>query len=113
MMKKTEEKRQKKDDDTKLFAFLAVFLSIIGFIIALLAKKENRYVMFYAKQSLVLFLSYIIVYATQIIPLIGKIIFTAGFVIMIILWIIALINSFSGEEKETPLIGQYANKINL
>ena len=113
MMKKTEEKRQKKDDDTKLFAFLAVFLSIIGFIIALLAKKENRYVMFYAKQSLVLFLSYIIVYATQIIPLIGKIIFTAGFVIMIILWIIALINSFSGEEKETPLIGQYARKINL
>jgi len=112
-MKKTEEKRQKKDDDTKLFAFLAVFLSIIGFIIALLAKKENRYVMFYAKQSLVLFLSYIIVYATQIIPLIGKIIFTAGFVIMIILWIIALINSFSGEEKETPLIGQYARKINL
>jgi hypothetical protein len=33
----------KKDiEDGKVFAFLGVFLTIIGFLIVLLAKKENK-----------------------------------------------------------------------
>ena len=59
-MPKKVAKVEKKEDDGKLFAFLAVLLSILGFIIALLAKKDNKYVMFYAKQSLVLFIAFII-----------------------------------------------------
>ncbi|MCX5704306.1 MAG: hypothetical protein NT066_07465, partial [Candidatus Omnitrophica bacterium] len=50
----------RKDDDSKLFAWLATFFLIIGFIIALVTKKDNKYVMFYAKQSLVIFIAWII-----------------------------------------------------
>ena len=34
-----------------------MFLSIIGFLIALITKKDDKYVMFYAKESLVLFIA--------------------------------------------------------
>ncbi|MEK6906372.1 MAG: hypothetical protein AABW81_01995 [Nanoarchaeota archaeon] len=103
----------KKEDDSKLFAFLAVFLSIIGFVIAIVAKKDNKYVMFYAKQSLVLFIGIVIVSITKIIPIIGDVIYVVGTIIVIILWITQILNSLSGKEKETLFIGSYVNNINL
>lgn len=67
-----------KGDDKILFAFLATFLSIIGFIIALIAKKDDKYVMFYAKQSLIVFIFAIAVSIIQallaFIPILGWII---------------------------------------
>ena len=112
-MQKKVAKVEKKEDDGKLFAFLAVLLSILGFIIALLAKKDNKYVMFYAKQSLVLFIAFIIAGAVMIVPIVGWIVGFVVYIITIILWIIALIYSLSGEMKETPIIGKYAEKISL
>lgn len=109
-------KRERKDE--KLFAFLAVFLSIIGFLIALIAKRDDKYVMFYAKESLVLFI------VAVILNIAGKVIsfITLGILssisyfiglILIILWIVQIVYSISGQEKSTPFIGQYAKKINL
>jgi len=42
----------KKGDDSKLFAFLAVFLAVIGFIIALAVKKNDKYVMIMRSRGL-------------------------------------------------------------
>ena len=64
----------KKEDDAKLFAFLATFLSIVGFVIALLVKKDNKYVMFYAKQSLIIFIVFMVAMVVGWIPFIGNII---------------------------------------
>ena len=50
----------KSDGNSKIFAFLAIFLGIIGFLIVLIAKKDDAYAMFYAKQSLILFIFSII-----------------------------------------------------
>lgn len=124
--KKTVGKKQatvsKKSDnnDSKTFAFLAVFLSIIGFVIALLAKREDKYVMFYAKESLALFLvslglniiGWILSIVTLglfifVMPLAGLVIFLLWIVILV-LWIIQIVNSFSGEEKSTPIVGGIA-----
>ena len=107
----------KKSDDSKLFAFLATFFSIIGFIIALLVKKEDDYVMFYAKQSLVLFIFAVLVGIVQMaiswIPIFGWIIGFGLQVIVLVLWVLTWIYALSGEKKETPFIGQYAKKIKL
>ena len=54
ILKKKSEPQNR--DDEILFAFLAAFLSIIGFLIALIVKKDNKYIMFYAKQSLIIFI---------------------------------------------------------
>jgi len=116
MAKKTRKQEVKKEDDSKLFAFLAVLLSVVGFIIALLAKRDNKYVMFYAKQSLILFIAGIVVKVLTVllaITIIGIIAIPIVWVIYAILWLIALVYSISGEEKETPWIGKYARSIKL
>ncbi len=112
MAKKTKSLKE----DSKLFAFLAILLSVAGFIIALLAKRNDKYVMFYAKQSLILFIAGIITKILSVLlvlTIIGIIAVPVLWAIYIILWIIALINSLSGKQKPTPLIGQYARKIDL
>jgi uncharacterized membrane protein len=104
---------QKKDDDSKLFAFLATFLSVVGFIIALATKKDNKYVMFYAKQSLVIFIIYVIAAVVVIVPIIGWLLSPIIYVLGVILWIISWIYSLSGKTKKVPVVGKYAESINL
>ena len=103
----------KEVEDGKVFAFLGVFLGIIGFIIVLLAKKENKYAMFYAKQGLVLTIAWVILAIIAIIPILGWIVYMVGSIIMLVLWIIGWVYALSGDEKHIPLIGQYADKINI
>ena len=111
-----EENLKKEQEDKNLFAFLATFLSIIGFIIALIAKKDNKYVIFYAKQSLILFVTGIVVKVLTVLlvlTIIGILAVPVLWVMYFIIWVIALINSLSGQEKETPIVGHYARSIDL
>ena len=107
----------KMQDDSKLFAFLAVLLSIIGFIIAYAAKRDNKYVMFYAKQSLVLFFGWVILWVISMvlymIPFIGMLVYWICYVGLIILWIVGLVYSLSGEMKNIPLVGDIARKLSF
>ena len=57
--------KTKKINDKKLHAFLASFFTIIGFIIALILWKDDKYVMFYAKQGLILFIGYVLIVVTK------------------------------------------------
>ncbi len=108
-----KKKKVKLKQDSKLFAFLAVFLSIVGFIIVLIAKKDDKYALYYAKQSLVLFISWIVAGVVVIVPLIGWVATPILYLLVFILWIIALVYSLSGELKRTPIIGEFAEKIDL
>jgi uncharacterized membrane protein len=89
---------------------LGVFLTILGYLINVATKKNDRYAMFYAKQGLILFIAWAIVgIVGAVVPVIGwLIIMPFGNVLMFILWIIAILNSLSGKTKETPIIGKYA-----
>jgi len=117
MAKKTVNKTRvvKDDSDSKLFAFLGIFLTVIGYIIVMLARKEDKYAMYYAKQGLVLFIAWIIAsvaaWIVGWIPFVGWVVSTALWIIILLLWIIGIIYSLSGEEKEIPLIGVFAKKI--
>ena len=99
-----------KDGDKIIFAWLAVFFTILGFLIAILLKKENRYVMFYAKQGLILFIGQVIIWLLS--GILGKLIILF-WIFWIILWAMAWINSLSGEQRKTWLIGELAEKINM
>jgi uncharacterized membrane protein len=126
-------KKQKieKEDDSRVYAFLATFLSIIGFAIALITRKDNKYVMFYAKQSLVVFI------ASVVLSIFGNILvaifltpfslISGGLAILSLiwiinsavklaifgLWIVSWIYALSGEMKEVPIIGKFAHKLNF
>lgn len=103
----------KKQDDSKLFAFLGILLTVIGFIIAYATKKEDKYVMFYAKQGLVLFIASVIIWVVAMIPIVGGIISWIAWIGWIILWVIGMIYSLSGQMKDIPIIGEFAAKFNF
>ncbi|MEK6817360.1 MAG: hypothetical protein AABX80_01030, partial [Nanoarchaeota archaeon] len=97
-------------DDKIIFAWLATFFTIIGFLIAILLKKDDKYVMFYAKQGLILFIGQIIIWLLS--GIFGWIKYPL-WIFLAILWAMAWINALSGEQKNTWLIGDLAEKIKL
>ena len=116
-MVKKHKSSSKDVEEGKIFAFLATFLSIIGFIIVLLTKKDNKYAMFYAKQGLVLFIAAVVIgiasWILVFIPILGWIAMIVLQIILTVLWFISWIYALSGEEKEIPIVGKYAEKINI
>ena len=104
----------KEVEEGKTYAFLGVFLTVIGFVIVLLTKKDNEYAMFYAKQGLVLFIVYVVVAIINWLPLP----FLNWFVwilwiLLFILWVMGIVYAFSGEEKDIPVIGPLARKFKI
>lgn len=102
-----------KKDDSKLLAFFATFLSIVGFALVIISKKNDKYVTFYAKQSLVIFIIYIIGFAVSMLPLMGKIISPFIYIATIVFWVFSWVYALSGETKKVPFVGDYAQKIKL
>jgi len=86
-------------------AFLAVFLGLIGVVIALVTSKDDKYVMYYAKQSLALSIAWFVLAIT----IIGWLALPVVFVLMII----AVVNSLSGKEKKLPLLQWLADKFDF
>jgi uncharacterized membrane protein len=80
-------------------------------------KKDDKYVMYYAKQSLVVFISAIVLmivgWIFLFIPIIGWVIYWLIELGIFVLWVISWIYALSGEMKPTPVIGNFADKINL
>lgn len=107
----------KSKEDSKLYAFLATFLSIIGFIIALVTKKEDKYVMYYAKQSLVIFILAVIAGIINsilvFIPILGWFVMMLINLLVTIVWVVSWIFALSGEEKPIPIISGFAEKFNF
>ena len=107
---------KKNEDDSKLFAFLVTFLSIIGFVIVLLARRDDKYVMFYAKQSLIVFIVAVlarVVEAIIFIPYINRIVGSVLGLLVFILWIFSWVYALSGKKKEVPIVGQFGRKFDF
>lgn len=113
IMAKKIAKTVTKGDDSKLFAFLGVFLTIIGFIVVYATKKDDQYAMHYAKQGLVLGIAWIIAVIIGMVPFIGWILAPIILIIMLVLWVLGMIYSLSGEMKTIPIVGKYAERFNL
>lgn len=104
-------------DEKILYAWLATFLSIVGFVIAIIAKRDDEYVMYYAKHSLVIFImgavAGAISYLLGWIMIIGWIIKFALFIIIFIIWLLSWLYALEAEEKAIPIVTSWANKFNL
>lgn len=75
------------------------------FLIPLLAKKESKFAQFNAKQGLLMFILEFFIW----IPIIGWLLGIALFIV----WIIAVINVLQGKYWKIPVIGDYAEKLNI
>lgn len=104
-----------KNKDAKENKVLAAIAYIwILFLVPMFLKKDSPFVQFHAKQGLVLFVFELIVMFLSWIPIIGWFILAPlGGIISFVLFLIGLINALSGKKEPLPLIGEYAEKINI
>lgn len=102
-------------EEGKTFAILSYALGIIGipFFLVPLIMRNNEFSLFHAKQNLGLWLLGIaggIVSAILSFICIGIILAPILGIFVLVLLIMGLMNSISGEMKELPLIGPYASE---
>ncbi|MBT4165963.1 hypothetical protein HOE04_02915 [archaeon] len=107
---KGKKKIKLNNDDRNLFAFLASFFTIVGFIIALILWKEDKYVMYYAKHGLVLFIGQVVLavltpFLFFLIPIL--------WVFWIVLWVLVWISALSGKRQKVFIVSDLAKKIKL
>ena len=90
-------------------------LSYIGILvlIPLLAKKDSPYAQFHSKQGLVLLIAEVITSIIMAIPLIGWIVGVVGSITWLVIAIMGIVAAFKGEQKELPIIGGFAKKMNM
>ena len=100
-------------DVEKNKAIAAIGYIGILFLIPLLAAKDSPFAQYHAKQGLVLFIFEVIIGVVMVIPFIGWVVGIVGWILGLILFIMGLINALNGEKKPLPVIGQYAEKINI
>jgi uncharacterized membrane protein len=86
-------------------------LPILGFILVYLARKKDKYAMFYAKQGLVLGVAYLVINFLLTLLVITIPLTFIWSLICFILWIITAVNAFSGKTKPTPWVGRYARRL--
>jgi uncharacterized membrane protein len=90
-------------------------VAYIFFLIPLLTDaKDDKFVKFHIKQSLLLVCIYIATRLLVFVPLIGWLFFFINpviFVVLAVFIIIGIANALNGAEKNLPLIGIYAEKI--
>lgn len=81
------------------------YFGLLGFLIAYLTSKENKYVLYHAQQGLALAICMLVIP----IPFIGWLVGIG----VLVLFVIGLMNGFKGEIKPLPVIGQFAFKLGL
>ena len=94
---------------------MAVIAYFIFFIPLLTDSKDDPFVKFHVKQSIVLLIANIVVWTIgAIIPFIGWfLVAPIGGLAVFILWIIGVINASQGKKKPVPVIGQFGEKLNF
>jgi uncharacterized membrane protein len=101
---------EKGIQEAKLFAAI----SYIGFlcVASLVLKKDNKFVLFHAKQGLVLFVFEVASFILSIIPLLGWLmrVFWAIFLVASV-W--GFLEALMGNCKRLPVISGFADKIIL
>jgi len=112
MEKKDMQKKPHEDiQEDKIFALIA-YLFILC-IIPLLLKKENKFVLFHAKQGLVLFIGEVAVFIVRVVPFLGPLIWNLGFLIFGFISLFGITQALMGKYTKIPVVSTIAEKIIL
>ncbi len=111
-----EEIKMEHIQQGKSIAWLS-YLSIL-LIIPLLVQKDNPYTKFHVKQGIVLLileiilsvLGWILVFIPFLGPVLASFIIPLGWILVLVLAIMGIINSVQGKMQKLPLIGDFGEK---
>ncbi|MCG8430934.1 MAG: hypothetical protein MJA29_07165 [Candidatus Omnitrophica bacterium] len=103
--------KSKNESESKFFSII----SYIGFfsIVALLFKKEDSFVLFHAKQGLVLFVFEVASGVLSVVPILGQLIGGLGFILFLCASLWGMFNALSGKRARIPVVSEIAEKINI
>jgi len=98
-------------DIDKTTAIIA-YITLIGLIIAYVQNKDkkNAFVAYHIRQSLGLICTSFALSIINIVPILGWIVSSLGFVLLLVLWILGLMNALNGQEKPVMILGEHFNK---
>lgn len=96
-----------KQSDSNIIAALS-YLWILSVVIYVL-KKDDKFIVFHARQAMIVFGISVIGWATSLIMGIGVIIS----IVALVLIIIGALKAYKGEWYKLPVIADYAEKINF
>lgn len=89
------------------------YLGIL-FLVPLLAKKDNKFALYHAKQGLVLFIAEIVIWIAAVIlafiPIIGWLVALVLWILLLVMFIMGIVNAATGKYKALPVIGGIAEK---
>jgi uncharacterized membrane protein len=101
-------------ENGKICALLAYLLFGIIWYFADEKMKKNNFAKFHTKQGIILIITSILgSVILGIIPVLGWIVYPIFQLGILIFAILGIINSLNGKEKELPVIGQFAKKLNF
>ncbi|HMB25870.1 MAG TPA: DUF4870 domain-containing protein [Patescibacteria group bacterium] len=98
-------------EENKILAAIS-YLGILC-LIPILLKKDSKFVMFHAKQGLVLFIAEVAISFINIIPILGQMIWLAAALIFIVVSVMGIIKAYQGVWWKIPIVSEYAKKIKL
>lgn len=101
--------QDKEVEEGKFFAVTSyiAFLCILGLVL----KRDNKFVLYHAKQGLVLFVLETVAFILSIIPFLGAIIKILGLIIFILLSLWGILQALNGKTIAIPLVSKIAEKI--
>jgi uncharacterized membrane protein len=100
---------------------MAALAYVLFFIPLLSDAKNDSFVKFHVKQSLVLLITSIgwslcgrfLAYLPVLGWIVGGLVGTVISILLLILWVKGLINALNGKQEELPVIGKYASQFNF
>jgi uncharacterized membrane protein len=93
--------------DAKTKAIIS-HITFVGWVIALVINsgKKDEYASFYIRQNLGLMLAGIALGIIWVIPILGWLIGTVGYILLFVFWLMSLIWSINDEMKPVPVVGK-------
>ena len=94
------------------------FMATIGYLgilclVPLILKKDSTFAQHHGKQGLVLLIAWIILWVSNVIPVLGQIVWMLGSIVLIILMILGMLNALQGRLWNMPVLGAFAKQINF
>ena len=91
------------------WAFIGT-IPILGYILAMISKRSDDYVMYYARQGLALGIIYLAVNLVLTLLIVTIPLMMVWNLVSLVLWIISVRNALSSMRRSTPFVGWLADK---
>tara|TARA_R110002072_G_scaffold260722_14_gene419325 strand:- start:5062 stop:5418 length:357 start_codon:yes stop_codon:yes gene_type:complete len=98
--------------DSSLSIATIAYITFIGLIIAYVMNKDKKeaFANYHIRQSLGLALTGLAIGIISLIPILGWIIYIVGFVVLIYMWVLGLMNAINKKEQPVPFLGEKFNE---